>query len=429
MGKLEFLDEKKGNLYPWKAGIGLPSRKTVSLLLEKKQQWFEEQPVLIAFNLPRISARLERLMGTNVVRLTDRRYMNILRTKIQEDHMRTLQKRIEAREEKEEDRRLRMILKRSYTADNCPPDLVVAHSIALAEEMENVQKLMTRERGSKLPTELANHPVFIVNQRTNEIIQRRRSKLKTTREKNAERLLRQGANWERERLAYQKIEQRKEKERAIAVRLKHEKIEKFQAEDSKAGLNLLRISDASLDDCEVELQNFIEKQTYNMRKRFRMKGIKHISDPKDMYNIVASRRRRKSVESVQIDRHEVRDIRPHSAHYSVQDFLDKTSGEKGSSKVQSNRGGIDWNESNDEEKSQATEFEKEVNIVFPVDSTVVEEVSITDSEHNKMLQEDMEKDAKDGLLLSKAEYGLLRYEDPNIKKSLSKLVMYTNCMS
>uniref|UniRef100_T1GER6 Uncharacterized protein n=1 Tax=Megaselia scalaris TaxID=36166 RepID=T1GER6_MEGSC len=33
------------------------------------------------FNLPRISARLQRLMGTNVVRLTDRKYMQQLRNK------------------------------------------------------------------------------------------------------------------------------------------------------------------------------------------------------------------------------------------------------------------------------------------------------------------------------------------------------------
>lgn len=53
---------------------------------------------MYSFNLPRVSAQLEKLMGTNVVRLTDRKYMQELRKRIQDDYNATLQKRISQRE-------------------------------------------------------------------------------------------------------------------------------------------------------------------------------------------------------------------------------------------------------------------------------------------------------------------------------------------
>lgn len=49
-------------------------------------------------NLPRVTAQLEKLMGTNVVRLTDRKYMQELQRRIQEDYNVTLEKRITERE-------------------------------------------------------------------------------------------------------------------------------------------------------------------------------------------------------------------------------------------------------------------------------------------------------------------------------------------
>lgn len=51
-----------------------------------------------SFNFPRVSAQLKRLMGTNVVRLTDRSYMVDLRRRIQEDCAQMQTKRIETRE-------------------------------------------------------------------------------------------------------------------------------------------------------------------------------------------------------------------------------------------------------------------------------------------------------------------------------------------
>lgn len=49
-------------------------------------------------NLPRVTAQLEKLMGTNVVRLTDRKYMQELQRRIQQDYNVTLEKRISERE-------------------------------------------------------------------------------------------------------------------------------------------------------------------------------------------------------------------------------------------------------------------------------------------------------------------------------------------
>lgn len=51
-----------------------------------------------SFNFPRVCAQLERLMGTNVVRLTDRKYMTDLRMRIQEDYKDQQEKRIDMRE-------------------------------------------------------------------------------------------------------------------------------------------------------------------------------------------------------------------------------------------------------------------------------------------------------------------------------------------
>lgn len=51
-----------------------------------------------SFLLPRVNAQLERLMGTNVVRLTDRQYMTDLRRRIYEDFNEMLAKRIKKRE-------------------------------------------------------------------------------------------------------------------------------------------------------------------------------------------------------------------------------------------------------------------------------------------------------------------------------------------
>ncbi|EAT46596.1 AAEL002192-PA [Aedes aegypti] len=72
-------------------------------------------------NLPRVTAQLEKLMGTNVVRLTDRKYMQELQRRIQQDYNVTLEKRISEREAKELERERNLIL--SGAGDSIPEDM------------------------------------------------------------------------------------------------------------------------------------------------------------------------------------------------------------------------------------------------------------------------------------------------------------------
>ncbi|XP_067002327.1 uncharacterized protein [Anabrus simplex] len=106
-----------------------------------------QQVVDCSFSHPAVRSRLEQLMGSNVVRITDRRYMQTLQQRIREDHMQCLEKRIKEREEEEFEREKQLIL------------------------------------DGKLPLEcagkeLANHPVFKISKITSQIIEKRRSKFK-----------------------------------------------------------------------------------------------------------------------------------------------------------------------------------------------------------------------------------------------------------
>uniref|UniRef100_A0A1B0CM74 Uncharacterized protein n=2 Tax=Lutzomyia longipalpis TaxID=7200 RepID=A0A1B0CM74_LUTLO len=116
-------------------------------------------------------------MGTNVVRLTDRKYMQELRKRIKEDYNVVLQKRIAQRETKEIER-TRNLLIEGYTGN------------------------------SSVSTE--GPPVVIISKQTHSDMARRRAKLKTVRERNAERLVRQGIKWEKERLAHLELERQRQ---------------------------------------------------------------------------------------------------------------------------------------------------------------------------------------------------------------------------
>lgn len=96
---------------------------------------------------------------------------------------------------------MKLILNGSYAAENCPPKLLIAHSVVLvkhidltstvhgfsiyfslfvslkAKEMERQRKLLMEGKLEKCPKELSNHPVFMVNQMTNKIVLNKRSKV------------------------------------------------------------------------------------------------------------------------------------------------------------------------------------------------------------------------------------------------------------
>uniref|UniRef100_A0A182YA09 M12 mutant protein n=1 Tax=Anopheles stephensi TaxID=30069 RepID=A0A182YA09_ANOST len=158
-------------------------------------------------NLPRVTAQLEKLMGTNVVRLTDRKYMQELQRRIQEDYNVTLEKRISERE---------------------------------AKEIERERNLILSGAGDSIPEEMTSS-VFLVNQKTNVNILNKREKLKTIREKNAERLIKQGHRWERERLQMEEQSREREIERRTKREALLEEEKLYMIEENDRSLNLLRM--------------------------------------------------------------------------------------------------------------------------------------------------------------------------------------------
>ncbi|XP_059617476.1 uncharacterized protein LOC132262275 isoform X2 [Phlebotomus argentipes] len=152
-------------------------------LRKKKKPSQEDEGLVVgpivdcSFNLPRVSSQLERLMGTNVVRLTDRKYMQELRKRIKEDYNVVLHKRIAQREAKEVER-TRNLLIEGYAGNN--------------------------SNSTESP------PLVLISKQTHSDMARRRAKLKTVRERNAERLVRQGIKWEKERLANLELERQRQ---------------------------------------------------------------------------------------------------------------------------------------------------------------------------------------------------------------------------
>ncbi|XP_052867848.1 trichohyalin [Anopheles cruzii] len=210
-------------------------------------------------NLPRVTAQLEKLMGTNVVRLTDRKYMQELQRRIQEDYNVTLEKRITERENREWQRQKQLILDGRYCLENCPKSLVPLHSIVLTKELERERNLILSGAGDSIPEEMTSS-AFLVNQKTNVNILNKREKLKTIREKNAERLIKQGHRWERERLQMEdqsrdrEIEQRTKRE----ALLEQEKL--YMIEENDRSLNLLRMKTKKGPCRDMNLRSLLMQQ-------------------------------------------------------------------------------------------------------------------------------------------------------------------------
>jgi hypothetical protein len=128
-----------------------------------------------------------------------------------------------------------------------------------ATELEREQRL-GRVGNEKYPKMIAEHPVFLVNNKSNDLLMSKRAKLKTVREKNAEELTKQGKRWERERLM--RVEQERQKE--ISTRKDREK----QLEDHTlyifdpdkidlSGMDLSKIKGRKMTECEIDLKDFL----------------------------------------------------------------------------------------------------------------------------------------------------------------------------
>ncbi|XP_031786546.1 uncharacterized protein LOC103317755 isoform X1 [Nasonia vitripennis] len=96
---------------------------------EKKQNLVEEDSVdygnLVdcSFSCPTVRSRLELLMGSNVVRLTDRKYMLRLMSRIRQDHESQQEARIQDRKTRELMRTKKMILNRFIPVQEAPSEI------------------------------------------------------------------------------------------------------------------------------------------------------------------------------------------------------------------------------------------------------------------------------------------------------------------
>ncbi|XP_017490735.1 PREDICTED: trichohyalin [Rhagoletis zephyria] len=215
------------------------------------------------FNLPRISAALERLIGTNVVRLTDHKFMSELRKRLEEEHRNQLERRITAR---------------------------------ALREVERERLLIIEGKTDEIPEELADDPIFVVNKIANKEIQKERAKLKTNRERNAERLKAQGSKWERERQKYVEEEQQRVENIKERNKAQNELEDRYRTEDAERGMDLLRIDNEEWRECEQELKRFLEEERAKMKERSLRVPTPFTSDKLDIINIVRARKKFREAE-------------------------------------------------------------------------------------------------------------------------------------
>ncbi|XP_046812181.1 peroxisomal membrane protein PEX14 isoform X2 [Lucilia cuprina] len=371
--------------------------RSVRLYLEpSSRKWWEDPDVLVAFNLPRISAALERLMGTNVVRLTDRNYMKELRERIEDDYRANLQKRIKARELKEVER----------------------ERILIIEGKTNV-----------IPAELADDPIFVVDKKADLEILKSRAKLKTNREKNSDRLKLQGVKWERERLQHE--EEEAQRINVLRQRYKEQKAleEQYKDEDANKGMDLLRIDNEEWRPCEQQLKEFLEQERAKMKERSLRMPTPFATDPKDINNILKARKAFREVE---------RRIRKAIEEKHEENLKQKHLPHQLSGQQQPTGFGI-LEQSQEQiiqkalEELPATKDPFETEDV--VDTAVVRKnltsddasdissgesldegssISLAKQRYAHMLQQELENDVSEGLLISKEQYDHLRYEDDKI---------------
>lgn len=110
-------------------------------------KWWTKASIKYAFSHPHVTARLEKLMASNLVSLTDRDYMQRLQERIREDYADTIEKRILNRE---------------------------------SAELERVKNLVLTGRIpiGQAPETMTNHPIMIIEKHCRRLIAQRRAKIK-----------------------------------------------------------------------------------------------------------------------------------------------------------------------------------------------------------------------------------------------------------
>ncbi|XP_058987349.1 putative golgin subfamily A member 6-like protein 3 isoform X1 [Musca domestica] len=343
------------------------------------------------FNSPRISAALERLMGTNVVRLTDRNYMKELRERIEEDYRQNLQKRIKARELK---------------------------------EVERERILIIEGKTKVIPDELADDPIFVVDKKADLEISKARAKLKTNREKNSERLKLQGAKWQRERIQHEENEAQRLDQLRNRIQDQDNLERQYTEEDATKGVDLLRIHDEEWRPCEQRLKDFLEQERAKMKERSERVPTPFTSDPKDMQQILRARKRfqetelriRKHIDE-QLLRQQQEDQGQREKLPNAYSEVDEQPPKQAILQSQETADGTEVQPAATDEtslvpKAIASDDASDISSgeSFDEGSTI----SVAKQRYANMLKHELEGDVAEGLLISKDQYDHLRYEDEKI---------------
>ncbi|XP_075992041.1 uncharacterized protein LOC142987271 [Anticarsia gemmatalis] len=98
-------------------------KKMKRFQLPNLPRWWQAKIIQYAFAHPHVRARLEKHMGSNLVKLTDKSYMNDLEERIREVNEENLNKRISSRVMDEMERLKRLILVGKTPLKECPPEL------------------------------------------------------------------------------------------------------------------------------------------------------------------------------------------------------------------------------------------------------------------------------------------------------------------
>jgi hypothetical protein len=151
-----------------------------------------------------------------------------------------------------------------------------------ASELER-ERRSGRGGQEKYPKMIEEHPVFMINNKTNSLLMSKREKLRTVREKNAEELIKQGKKWERDRLMaveqerINEVETRKEREQML------EDHTLYIFDPNKVEMNsseLLRIKSRKFTECEIDLKDFLLSEKDNMKTRVGTRGTLTSEDSK-----------------------------------------------------------------------------------------------------------------------------------------------------
>jgi hypothetical protein len=143
-----------------------------------------------------------------------------------------------------------------------------------ATELERERKAgNVASNSDKYPKMISQHPVFLINNKTNALLMSKREKLKTVREKNAEELIKQGKRWERERI----MQNEQERVNEIKARKDREKMLEehtlYIFDPDKANVvnvaDSMKVKTRKISECEIDVKNFLLSER-DLNKKNRM---------------------------------------------------------------------------------------------------------------------------------------------------------------